>query len=52
MKFTVEYEISGCIQVEADSQEEANRIVHEMEPEEVLEKSDSHMMTIPLGDSK
>jgi hypothetical protein len=52
MKQTVEYEIVGCITVEAGSQEEANRIVHEMEPEEVLEKSDTYMITIPMGDSK
>lgn len=52
MKYTVEYTIVGCISVDADSQEEANKIVHEMEPGDVLEKSDTYMMTIPLGDSK
>jgi uncharacterized protein with PIN domain len=46
MEYTVEYEIAGCISVEASSQEEANKIVHEMDIKEVLDKSDTHMMTI------
>ena len=52
MEYPVEYEIAGYITVEADSQEEANKIVHEMETEDVLEKSDTYIMTIPLGDCK
>jgi hypothetical protein len=52
MKYIVEYEIVGCIKVEANSQEEANKIVHEMETEEVLEKSDTYMMTIQMESNK
>lgn len=50
MKYDVVYSINGCIEVEANSKEEAMGLVGDIDEKELLEKSDFWMMNIDPGE--